>query len=339
MPVTESTLARIAQVSAQLKHLNALLDAGFTARSLAAKTNRGELLRLRQGWYLPTARWQEWHAEDRQLALIQIVQSEARSAPIFSHYSAAALHGLPLDDRVRAVAHVIAHPGGVGAASSCLKRHRMQLDPAEVTLVGPYLCTTPERTILDLALTAPAPLALSVADAYLRDNFRVERHIDEVSVAEWRDRLRESAAAIAGQRGVRTARWIAAFADARADSPLESVSRYHFDKLGIRVAIQVPVPARYRGNYYLDFDFVGLKIYGECDGKHKYTDPALLGGKTAAERVYQDKRRGEWIEQAIQKRPIHWGWPDVDTTRRFGLQLQAFGVPIPAKGLLLLGQA
>ncbi|MCA0345970.1 MAG: hypothetical protein LCH31_02800 [Actinobacteria bacterium] len=178
-----------------------------------------------------------------------------------------------------------------------------------------------------------------MADAYLRDNFRVERHIDEVSVADWRDRLGERAAEIPGQRGVRTVRWIAAFADARADSPLESVSRYHLEKLGFQVAIQVPVPARSRGNYYLDFEFEGLKFFGECDGKNKYTDPDLLSGETAEERLYAEKRRADWIEATTQKRIIRWGWPDVGTTRGFGLQLQAFGVPLPARGRVLLGQA
>ena len=334
----EETLAKISQIAQQVRHLRDLLDRGYSSRELELKARAAELVRLRKGWYVPATFWRTLHAEDQQLALVHAIGSSASAAPVFSHISAAALHGLPLHDKMDATAHVITPPGNAGNASRSLKRHRLQLDHSEVMRVGPYLCTTPERTILDLALTAPTPWVLSIADAYLRHNFRVERHIDETSVADWRDRLRESADQRSGQRGVRTARWIAANADPRADSPLESMSRYHLDRLGFRVSIQVPVPARYGGYYYLDFDFEGLNVFGECDGKYKYTDPALLGGKSAAERVYTDKRRTDWIEATIQKRPIHWGWPDVDTTRRFGLQLRAFGVPIPAKGMLLLGQ-
>ena len=339
MPNNEETLAKLAQISTQVRHLRNLIDLGYTSRTLEEKKRAGYLVRIRRGWYVPAEYWRTLHAEDRQLALAHVIRSEANTSPLFSHYTAAALHGLPLDDRLEASAHVIILPQNAGNASRGMKRHRMRLEPSEITRVGPYFCTTPERTILDIALTAPAPLALSVADAYLHDNCCVDRRIDEASVAEWRDRLSSRAAAIAGQRGVQTARWIAAFADPRAESPLESVSRYHLDRLGIRVSLQVPVPARVSGNYFLDFDFEGLGIFGECDGKHKYTDPALLGGKTAAERVYAEKRRDDWVMATTQKRSIHWGWPDVDTTRHFGLQLQAFGVPLPKKGLLLLGQA
>lgn len=271
----EETLAKISQIAQQVRHLRDLLDRGYSSRELELKARAAELVRLRKGWYVPATFWRTLHAEDQQLALVHAIGSSASAAPVFSHISAAALHGLPLHDKMDATAHVITPPGNAGNASRSLKRHRVQLDHSEVMRVGPYLCTTPERTILDLALTAPTPWVLSIADAYLRHNFRVERHIDETSVADWRDRLRESADQRSGQRGVRTARWIAANADPRADSPLESMSRYHLDRLGFRVSIQVPVPARYGGYYYLDFDFEGLNVFGECDGKYKYTDPAL----------------------------------------------------------------
>ena len=94
---------------------------------------------------------------------------------------------------------------------------------------------------------------------------------------------------------------------------------------------------------------VKTKGFKELEGARRWAHRILEGGtitlgKNKSVEVLEigilakDKRRTDWIEATIQKRPIHWGWPDVDTTRRFGLQLRAFGVPIPAKGMLLLGQ-
>lgn len=337
MPSTHDVRTRIAEIGSQLQHAGQLLTASYTPRELAALVRSGKLIRVRRGWYLPSSEWAAMHAEDRQLALIHAAHADARTRPLFSHYSAAALHGLPLDDRIPSLAHIVTSPHRKGGVSGNCVRHRLEIAHTDLVEVGPYLCTSPDRTVLDLALTAPLPLSLSCADALLRQSFRVERQIDHASVQGWRSSMRARARDHAGARGIRGARWVTEFADPRADSPLERVSRYHLLQLGFDFEIQVPVPSPKGSTYYIDFEFTGLQLFGECDGKLKYLDERLFNGSTATERVYSEKRRSDWISGREQKRIIRWGWPDVSTTRHFATRLLAFHVPIPKppRGLTL----
>ena len=91
------------------------------------------------------------------------------------------------------------------------------------------------------------------------------------------------------------------------------------------------MPAESGSTLYLDFHFVGLRVFGECDGRSKYTDPILRGSRTAEEVVYAEKRRHDWIVGTTGMRVIRWGAADVRTAARFADRLRAFGVPVPGR--------
>lgn len=110
---------------------------------------------------------------------------------------------------------------------------------------------------------------------------------------------------------------------------LESVSHLQLRRLGFDVALQVAVPARVRGHYFVDFELLGLGVFAECDGKSKYTDTVLRGGLSAEEVMYREKRREEWIASTTGKRVVRWGYADVATPMTLAQLLESYGVPIP----------
>lgn len=189
--------------------------------------------------------------------------------------------------------------------------------------------TTAERTLFDLTQTEPFEVALACADQHLRATARTGTVVDSEAMQGWRDR---TLARIGGKQSSAwstRARALVALADPRADSPLESISRLRFLQLGIDVELQYPVRSERGGIYLLDFWLLNAPYFGECDGKHKYTDPGLRGGRSPEEVVYQEKRRHDWVSGSTGRRGLRWGAPDVMTVAAFAKRLRAFGVAIP----------
>ncbi|MDI6022796.1 hypothetical protein QBL02_04485 [Leucobacter sp. UT-8R-CII-1-4] len=289
----------------------------------------GELVRLHRGSYMPKRRWSALSTEDRHLAAMLSAQRAATRPLVFSRLSAAILLGLsvhkPRDTRV----HIVTSESGAGKTTAGIVRHRCPIDSAEIVSVHGLLCTSPFRTLLDLARFEPAELALAAADSYLRQEYRVGRIVDSNEVEQWREAFAIRLRLLRGHRGVRRALQVCELADARCDSVLESVSHLQLRRLGFDVALQVAVPARYGGHYFVDFELLGLGVFAECDGKSKYTNSVLRGGLSAEEVVYREKRREEWISSSTGKRIVRWGYADVATPITLAQLLESYGVPIP----------
>lgn len=290
---------------------------------------------LGRGYSLHRDAWESLDPAGRHLARVVAANARASGTPVVSHQSAAVLLGLPVGGRADVRVHFTTSVGGANRSSAGVVRHRAALAEDEITDVRGIRCTTPNRTILDLARFGPAAAALSCADAHVRQEFRAGRTIDEVRLEVWRDKLAAKLAGLAGERGVRKARDLLELVDPRKDSPLESISHLHLNALGFEVALQAPVCLASGSRGFVDFELLGLDVFGECDGKLKYVDEAVPDGLAAAETVYREKRRQEWIEASTRKRMIRWGWPEARSLRAFTRMLEAFGIPIPSRRLAI----
>lgn len=286
-------------------------------------------VRLHRGRYLPTPVWERLSDEDRHLCRVLSAHAAASVPPVFSHVSAAIMLGMPIYGPIDERVHLTNDVEGAGVATPGVVRHRSRLGADDIVSVGELRCTSPERTILDLARSSPAEVALAATDGYLREHFRVGRRVDPFLFAEWQGEMADRLAALRGAFGVRAARKVLELADPRTDSVLESVSHLQLDRLGFEVELQVEVPGPSGRSYFVDFELLGLELFGECDGKAKYTDERLRAGRSAEELVYRDKRRQDWICGSTRKKMIRWGSPDVVTPSVFARRLRAFGVPIP----------
>ena len=317
-------------IETRIERISRALAQRSTRRPLGLPSLRsGSYRRVHHGWYLPVEFWEALSDEDRHLARLLAIRRAAATSPVFSHVSAAVLLDLPIYGESGSKVHTIVGPRGSGRPSDGLIRHKSRLHEGDIVEIAGLRCTSPERTLLDLSCTEPAELALACVDGYLRSEFRVDRSIDRARLGEWQHdmerRLHERRAA----RGIRTARTVFALATPTLDSVLESVSHLQLRRLGFELELQVPVPGPNGRPYYVDFEFLGLELFGECDGKAKYTDPELRGGLTAEQLVYRDKRRQDWICGSTGKGLIRWGHPDVLTVRHLARRLRAFNVPIP----------
>lgn len=285
--------------------------------------------KIRPGTYLSAKIWQDFSVEDQHLARILTAHRSADKPPVFSHISAAILLGLPIFGQVGDAVHTTVPTGSACRQSASVRRHRVTGEVPEITIVAGIQCTSVEKTLLDLACLYPAETSLSAIDGFLRQEFKVDSRVDRSRHGDWAAEMTDRLEGMRGERGVRRARQIFAIADPRVDSVLESISHLQLRRLGFEVDLQVPVPSPKNGTYFVDFEFVGLDLFGECDGQNKYLSAKMRAGLTAEQVVYREKRREEWICSTTGKRMIRWGFPDVVSALVFAQRLQAYGIEIP----------
>lgn len=114
---------------------------------------------------------------------------------------------------------------------------------------------------------------------------------------------------VAVDRGRARVERVIDFADGRAESVGESLSRVRIHELGFPAPeLQRPLSDR-RG--LIGFgDFAWDELIGEFDGRVKYADPAMLQGRAPSEVVVREKRREDRI-RATGRRMTRWVWSDV----------------------------
>ncbi len=79
-------------------------------------------------------------------------------------------------------------------------------------------------------------------------------------------------------------------------------------------------------SYRIDFEFVGLGVFGEVDGVAKYTDAKLLPDQTSSQAVLAEKRREDWVRGVTRHRFVRWGFREARDAGLLGARLRAFGV-------------
>lgn len=342
----------MSSVAAQLLQFAELRRAGSSERVIAAAARSTALVRLRHGWYVRKEFWEEATPEVRHRSAILAAQLSAARPHVFSHRSAAVLHELPaLSQWLHAAGrtprpgthdlrkvHVTLPQGSRSPSSLAIQRHRSELSDAEIETHDGLRRTTADRTLADLARSEPFAVALACADAHLRATTRVRQLVDEETLHSWREHMLSRAAGLRGRPGSRAIYALGRLADPRADSPLESLSRLRFAQLGINVELQVAVRGSRRATAYLDFVLRSHGVWGEADGKQKYVDAGMRGGRSAEEIVYAEKRRADWIAGTTGLRLVRWGPSEVLSRERFAAHLVDHGVPVPGEPSAHLGR-
>ena len=240
-----------------------------------------ELFQLRRGAFST----KEEAGFNRHLALIRATVPALGGQAVLSHTSAAVLHGLPVAlALLNRVTYTSPGPGG-GRVGEKIHQYRTPLPPDDIEEVDDLRRTTMARTVVDLARTIDRGLALSAADAALRRGVQMAELEAQLALAKRR-------------RGLAQARTIVNFADARSESPGESISRLRLWELGLP-APELQYDVEIGGvRYRPDFAWPQWRLLGEFDGKVKYVDSP--DGDTAADVVMREKRREVDLRT--------WGW-------------------------------
>ncbi|WZH35289.1 MAG: hypothetical protein PIR02_10910 [Microbacterium enclense] len=308
-----------------------LRERGVSDAELRKAGAGGAWHRIQPGVYIAREEWQASRPIDRHLYGVLAANDRARDVGgVFSHLSAAVLHGLPLyrfrDGPVHATVPRASRP----PSGRTIRRHTGALDTADIVTVDGLRCTSLERTVFDIASTQSREVALSCADAALRRVAVSGRRFDLDAQALWRDAMRERVERARGRRGVRDADWIVGFADARAELPGESVSRLQLHRLGFRdLDLQVAVAGPRGFDYFVDIALPDVRTFWEFDGEVKYRDASMRQGRSVEDVLLDEKRREDWIRGVTQWRLCRGGFVDIASPDALAARLAAFGVRPP----------
>lgn len=254
-----------------------LREAGLNDREIRSLSQSGEVVRLRRGCYVRGSFWADLTDKERN---VQVIMAHAHGtlttstgAFVYSHPSAARLHGLHLWDVTETV-HITqqAHPGTTTHGAGVVA-HIRRITSAGLATVRGLPCTSLERTVVDCCLMLNYRQSLILMDHALRLGADI-------------DQLRDACAGLTGRNGVKTLRRVLDSADSRSESPGETLAR----ELVARLNIKAPVPQlevlTSAGRHRLDFGWQEEKVGLEFDGKVKYFDY-----KPTDQVLFEERRR------------------------------------------------
>lgn len=279
--IAQHLLARGAGASAE-----ELRGWGLSDWDIRRLVRDGSLTRSRRGRYvLPlspelTDRW----ARARTSHLRRLA-SLADSDAVACRRTAALVWGLPVSS-IPPLPEIIRPPGSHRPGGS--RTLLTDMTSADIRWRNGVPFTSLERTVVDVALDLPTPLALVTADAALR------RGADGSQMLAM---LSERGAV----RGCREARRTLAWADGHAESPLESRGRGELMLRGVPRP-QCNVVLRLGDvEFRVDTLWVHEGIVGEADGKPKYDREGRQ-----VEPLWAERLRQGWLEDELGLLVVRW---------------------------------
>ncbi|MDM7856022.1 type IV toxin-antitoxin system AbiEi family antitoxin domain-containing protein [Cellulomonas alba] len=283
---------------------------GLDPRRLYLAERRGRLVRVRPGAFVRTREWEGLAPGEQHVLVVRAAASVMRHV-VFSHDSAAALWGMPLVAPPAAI-HVSRARSG-GSSWTGVVRHRGAGDLAVHERDGVRV-TSAVDTVLDLAASLPFACAVPAADHALRAGLVTA------------DALAAGVAERAGRRGVARSAAVARFADARSESPGESLSRARMHELGLPAPrLQTEFAERGEVVARVDFWWPEARLVGEFDGRLKYRVDGIADRRSLEERLWQEKVREDRLRRA-GLRVARWTWSDAMSPSRLATILSRAGL-------------
>jgi len=280
-------------------------EEGVSSNELRSLVLAGELSRVRRGAYATTLS-EDFEARHRQL----IEASIPRLGPdtYLSHGSAALLHGLPTWKEYLDRVHVTKPRANGGRIGRFVHVHGALLPEAERMDLYGLPATFLARTTADCARSWAYGPAVALTDQALRRGLERGALLDQIDGAP-------------GRRGTAQARRVAAFADPRAESAGESLSRVTLVRLAlVPSALQYEVlDERMRVVARSDFCFKEHRTLGEFDGKIKY-GRLLRPGQTAGDVIYAEKIREDRLRD-LGWEVVRWTSEDLRHPQRIAERL------------------
>jgi hypothetical protein len=271
-----------------------VIDLGAPDRSLRREVLAGRLVRVVPGAFISAGVWTDLLPIERHRLTVLATARRLRTEVVFSHHAAAALWGIRMLRGWPKTVDVTLERASGGRSDGLLRRHCRGFDAVEVTRLGGLLVTTPSQTVADLALKLP------FADAVVAMDSALHRKRKPAPLAT-REKVLDRVTVSRGVRGWRRAMVAAEFSTALSDSPEESHSRVQIHLLGF------PAPVLQRRFHdargfvaETDFYWEEFDHAGESDGRSKYTDPALRGGRTAEEVVIAERHRENRLRRLVR---------------------------------------
>lgn len=287
---------------------------------LARAVARGELVRVERGAYVASSAWADAKPWERY-RLRCLAVARARPDAVLCHAAAAAIWGVPLLLRGARRVDVLASGPDAGRVSGAVHYRGTRAPDAHIASVDGVLVTDLPRTLAELASRTSFAEGVVVMDwaAGLGGDGRGPRVAAPL--------IEECAAQLELVRGARRLARVLSFADGRAGSPGESLSRVRMLELGFVIPeLQYEFRLDTGRRAVADFRWSRQRVVGEYDGIAKYRAAEFRRGRTPEQVVVEEKLR----EDALRRQGegvVRWIWDDLWAPRRFAALLAEHGVP------------
>ncbi|TSI18878.1 DUF559 domain-containing protein [Brevibacterium aurantiacum] len=228
------------------------------------------------------------------------MSSASPPAEVFSHISAALIHGLPIAYPVTHQVEVV-RPGvnrrfkSIHVRGVTIPRHHRQA-------VRGTEVTTLERTLIDVARTYNPDISVSMLDNALHRGLTT------------REKILATLAQCLETRNTKKVHLALDLADARRESPAESIAAVRFFQHGfVGFVPQVEFDtASLRSNIRVDFCHRAARMIVEIDGLGKL----YLGSGVPRDELERERRREQWLRDQGW-RVIRISWKELFTEAKF----------------------
>ena len=306
-----------------------LRASGMNSHAIDSLLKRGELVRVRRGWYAVGTQWQRLGADGHYRLVVRATAARAERDWTYSHESAAVLHGLPMIGPWPGAVHAVVPDAAGGSSTKLLTTHRGPVDPAAVVINGVSVTSLP-RTLVDMAATSSFLIAVTMVDHVLHQEAArsvAERNAGTVGAPRITPAtLLTELDSVHPRNGHQTAARAIIFANGLSANPGESLSRVRFQELGFEIP-ELQVRFDVNGStYYVDYFWRGVRKIGEFDGHIKYTRAAVMNGRDVVQVVVAEKDRENHLRPLVSSFD-RWGWALALSPRAFHRFLLDHGVP------------
>ncbi|AMM19560.1 hypothetical protein AX769_04660 [Frondihabitans sp. PAMC 28766] len=289
---------------------------GLNSRGLRHLAAKGTMARVVPGSYINGLTWKA--LDKRERYALRVREHMARVSPrlVASHWSAAALWGMPVIDSWPAETQVTDPSRSTSSRTPALLRRPGAVPDVELVRVDGILVTSAVRTAVDLALAEGFETGVVLFDHGLHAKMYTREQLERC--LESRTRARRHRAATRALE----------FASGDAQYPGESFSRIGMAARGFPTPILQQTFFDAQGKLFADFWWPAHGIAGEFDGNWKYSDPRFLRGRTATQAVIDEKRRQNRLEAHPEvRRVVRWDYPVARDPDQLARRLLAGGLP------------
>lgn len=287
------------------------------ANRLRRACRRGDILAPAQQVYALPELWDTLGPLKRELYTIRAL-SKLHPDWVFASVSAAIVYGLYVSNRLLGKTHVLTDPHTHSRSSKAIERHVI---PGITPQIVDDVPVTPlMRTAFDCMRTSDFRASLAIADSVLR-----------LSSMSREDLVNEFGQYDRRHRGMSNALAVAALADGRSENGGESTARAVMIEQGFMIPslqVEVPDPVDSKNTFRVDFlwKLGNSNVIGELDGREKYRNPQMTGGRDAVD-VLADERLRESHLSGTGAKVMRFSFSDVLDTPRFCKLLTSYGIP------------
>ena len=267
-------------------HLRSL---GFEQRDIASSVKHGLLHRVRRGVFVPKSYWQDLPPWDQDVVLVKAHHAASHDVGVYSHVSAARLHGLSLWAAPPTIHVVHAGRRGTSAPENSVVRHNQVLPSSEIVRVDGICMTSLERTVVDCGRILSLHSAVIIADSALRRGANASL-------------IHSAVAHGAGTRNILRVRAMANAMDGRSESAGETRVRLLMSDWGVpNPELQYRIWTRI-GPVRADFAWPDIMLIVEFDGLWKY----LVHQPTQQALLEERAREAALMEEGWHVMRIRW---------------------------------